>query len=173
MTILIRPAHVGEAEEIATFHVKVWRETYLDIAPAEAIEKLDAQHRLPAWQKYLRAPEPRQHVLVAVNNDTIVGLVSFGPPTHPVFGTRGEVKHLYVDPMCKRQGIGRSLMRAAFQQMTSDGFESVALAMARGNSKALAFYTAMGGIAVGSFIDAGPIWKSDNLVIAWNVNLAF
>ena len=64
-------------------------------------------------------------------------------------------------------------MRAAFRQMADDGFKGVALAMARGNTKALAFYAATGGVEVGSFIDAGPIWKSDNLVIAWNVNLAF
>ncbi len=168
MAILIRLAHLDEAKEIAAFHVKVWRETYLDIAPPVAIEKLDVQHRLPVWQSYLGAPKPRQHTLVAVSKDTIVGLVSFGPPAHPVFGARGEVKHLYVDQTCKRQGIGRRLMRAAIQQMVDDGFKGVALAMARGNTNALTFYEAMGGVEVGSFTDAGPLWKSDNLLIAWD-----
>ena len=173
MAILIRPAHLDEAKAIATLHVKTWRETYLDIAPAEAIEKLDTQRRLPMWQSYLGAAKPCQHTLVALCNDTIVGLVSFGPPTHPAFGARGEVKHLYVDQTCKRQGIGRRLMRAAFRQMADDGFKDAALAVVRGNTKALAFYAAMGGVVAGSFVDAGPIWKSDNVIIAWEENPAF
>jgi len=111
--VLIRPAYLDEAKEIAEFHVKIWRETYLDIAPPVAIERLDTQHRLPVWQSYLGAAKLYQQTLVAVGNDTIVGLVSFGPPTHQAFGARGEVKHLYVDQACKRQGIERRLMRAA------------------------------------------------------------
>ncbi len=168
MAILIRPAHLHEAKGVAEFHVKVWRETYHDIAPSDVIEKLDAQHRLPVWQSYLGAPKPYQHTLIAVNSDTIVGLISFGPPTHPVFGARGEVKHLYVDQTRKRQGIGRRLMGTAIRQMMDDGFKGVALAMARGNTSALTFYEAMGGVEVGSFTDAGPLWKSDNLLIVWD-----
>jgi len=168
MAIIIRPAHLDEAKEIAAFHVRIWRETYLDIAPPVAIEKLDVQHRLPVWQRYLGAPKPCQHTLVAVDSGAIVGLVSFGPPSHPVFGTRGEVKHLYVDQAYKRQGIGRRLMHVAIRQMANDGFKGAALAMAEGNTKALNFYAAIGGVQDGSFIDLGPIWKSKNLIFKWD-----
>jgi len=169
VTVEIRPAHVGEAGQIATLHAEIWRDTYLDVAPPAALAKLDAAHRLGAWQKYLTHPVPRQRVLVAVNDAQIVGFAGFGPPTHPAFGTHGEVKHLYVDTMHKRQRIGQRLLRAAFRQMAADGFASAALAVVRSNKNALVFYAKMQGVKVGHFTDSGPIWKSENLIIAWDI----
>lgn len=71
----------------------------------------------------------------AMRNEMIVGLTSFGPATHAVFGLRGEVKHLYVDPTCKRQGIGQRLLQAAFGRMAADGFDAAALAVVRDNQR--------------------------------------
>ena len=169
MAVLIRPAQINEAGPIATLHAEIWRETYQGLAPAAALKKLDAAHRLATWQKYLTTPAPCQRVLVAVRDAQIVGFIGFGPPTHPAFGAYGEIKHLYVDPKCKRQWVGQRLLQAAFRQMAKDGFETAALAVVRDNRPARAFYTKMQGVEVGHFIDAGPIWKSDNSIIAWDI----
>ncbi len=168
MAIEIRPAQVAEALQIATLHTQVWCDTYQDVAPAEAMLKLDAAHRLAAWQTYLTKPAPHQRVLVAVKGALIVGFIAFGPPSQPAFGTRGEIKHLYVDPKCKRQKIGQQLMQSAFAQMAQDGFTSAALAVVQSNDHARAFYAKMRGVEVGQFIDAGPLWKSENLIIGWD-----
>lgn len=98
-----------------------------------------------------------------------MGFIGFGPPTHPAFGTHGEIKHLYVNPTCKRQKIGQRLLRTAFRQMAEDGFATAALAVVRSNTDALAFYAKMQGVESGYFIDTGPIWKSENLIIAWTI----
>lgn len=54
--VTIRLAKHSEAHAITRFHVKIWRETYADIAPQEAVIKLDEKHRLPTWEKYLPPP---------------------------------------------------------------------------------------------------------------------
>ena len=79
-----------------------------------------------------------------------------------------ELAALQVDPGNKRQGIGRRLMAVAFQRIVQDGFQSVALAVVRGNGAAIKFYSALGGRQAGGFTDPGPIWKSDNIIIKWN-----
>ena len=47
--IEIRTATAEEAVEIARFHVKIWRETYKDMAPEEAVRVLNEDRRLPGW----------------------------------------------------------------------------------------------------------------------------
>lgn len=143
--LLIRTARVDEAAAIAEFHAEIWRQTYRDTAPAEALETLDAAHRLGSWQTYLDRPKPRQHTLLVMDGTTIAGLVHFGAATDPVFGTRGEIKHLYIDPTYQRQGLGKRLLIAAFSQMLQDGFSAAGLAVFSENPNALKFYTALGG----------------------------
>jgi len=167
--IVYRAARSDEAAEIAGFHVDVWRKTYRDIAPARALEVLDAAHRLPVWQATLGTPKPRQHTVVAVWQGRIVGLISLGPAGHPAFGDAGEIKHLYVDTACHGHGIGRQLLRRALVQLASDGFGAAGLAVVQENAPALGFYNALGGVQVGHFTDEGPIWKSRNLIIGWDL----
>ncbi|MBL4807888.1 MAG: hypothetical protein JKY31_11490, partial [Rhodobacteraceae bacterium] len=83
MPITFRPARSSEAAEIACFHVEVWRKTYADIVPIEALEKLDVAYRLPVWEQTLTAPKPHQETHVAMRDDKIVGLISFGPASQP------------------------------------------------------------------------------------------
>lgn len=166
--MLIRPARVDEAAAIAAFHAKIWHQTYRDIAPAEALETLDAAHRLASWRTYLNQPKPHQHTLLVMDADSIAGLVHFGTATDPVFGARAEIKHLYIDPTYQRQGLGKRLLAAAFSQMLQDGFTAAGLAVVANNQNALQFYTASGGAVIDRFVDAGPIWRSDNLVIGWD-----
>ena len=168
MPTAIRSAVANDAKPIATLHATVWRETYQNLAPPEILAKLDLAHRLNTWEMHLNTPSPQHHILLASWGETIVGFTFFGPATNPVFGTHPEVKHLYVDSKCQGAGIGKQLLHAAFQQLLADGFSTAALATAKGNTPALAFYQAMGGKQVGQFIDAGPIWKSENLIIAWD-----
>jgi len=37
-----------------------------------------------------------------------------------------------------------------------------------GNDHAIAFYQHLGGQRIGRYTDPGPIWRSDNLVYAWD-----
>ena len=43
-----------------------------------------------------------------------------------------------------------------------------ALGVVVGNKPAMAFYEALGGRVAGTYIDPGPLWRSDNLIFVWD-----
>ncbi len=152
---------------MAHLHVEAWRDAHADLAPAAAVKTLDAARRLSAWQEYLK--DPAQHVLVAERGGKLVGLASFGPTSQPALGDQAEIKHLYVAHTARKLGLGRALLNAAVNQLTKDGFTQAALAVVQGNTPARRFYTACGGQEIGSFSDAGPLWKSTNIIVKWDL----
>jgi len=166
--ISIRSANLDDAQAIADFHVKVWRQTYRDLAPVESYAVLDEAYRGKRWTKTLSSPEPGQLVLVARNGSRIVGIGAAGHPSHPIFAGRGEIKFLYIDPDFRRRGVGRALLSRLATHLKQMQFPGAALSVVKGNDAALAFYTALKGRLVGEFIDPGPVWRSDNLVLVWD-----
>ena len=160
--VVIRPAEPSDADDLARLHVAVWRATYRDYASAEAVAALDEDRRRPYWTSLLGSGDANKGAHVAGQGDTILGVVSFGPSDHEIFGGRLEIKHFYVDPTAQGQGIGRRLLRAVLEQDSN-----VALAVVAQNEQARAFYRMMGGVEIGTFIDPGPLWRSDNIVLAW------
>lgn len=166
-SISIRAATLDDARAIARFHVEVWRETYHEIAPPEALEKLDEERRLPHWRDVLAADRQRQDTLIATSPGGIVGLVSYGPPENEVFGDRGEVRHLYVGRDARGSGLGRRLMALAMDRLYEAGYPGVGLSVVKENARARRFYGALGGVEIAGFQDPGPLWRSSNLVVAW------
>ncbi len=170
----MRPARITDAADIAAFHLRVWRASYLDFVPAAIVEKLDFQNRLSYWTTKLGVVNPRQHTLLALEATTLTGFVCFGPPTDLAFGTptgsRAEIKHLFIDPDHQGQGLGRRLLLAAFEHLARDGFETTGLAVTKDNKPAIAFYHALGGTITGQHTNAGPIWKSQDLIFSWDLS---
>ncbi len=166
--VTLRPARADEAEALAQLHVEAWLDAHAGLAPAAAVQALDAARRLPAWQGYLA--NSSQHVLVAEHGGTLAGLVCFGPASQAALGARAEIKHLYVAASARKSGLGRRLLRAALRQLSEEGFAKVTLAVVEGNSAARGFYKACGGRETGSFTDAGPLWKSSNIIVVWELS---
>ena len=165
--MILREAGPADAGPIAAFHNRIWHETYGALAPPEAIAQLDEAHRLRQWARVLTLPPPQGAVL-AMDGARIAGLVSFGPPDHPLQGTRGAIGHLYVDRAARGTGLGRRLLLLAHERLAAAGFPGAALAVVRGNLAARGFYAALGGTEAAGFTDPGPLWTSDNLLITWD-----
>lgn len=106
-------------------------------------------------------------MLVADQGGKLAGLVCFGPASQPALGTQAEIKHLYVTAPTRQLGLGRALLQAALVQIAKEGFTEVTLAVVQGNATARGFYKACGGQETGSFTDAGPLWKSANIIVTW------
>ena len=86
-----------------------------------------------------------------------------------VYEGSAEVKHLYIERAARGIGIGRRLMRIAFNQLSVDGHKKVGLAVVKENAAARAFYSMLGGVEINSFVDPGPLWKSDNILVSWSL----
>ncbi|MDQ7071621.1 MAG: GNAT family N-acetyltransferase [Rhodobacterales bacterium] len=170
-----RRARITDAADIAAFHLRVWRASYLDFVPDTIVKKLDYQNRLAYWTTKLGIVNPRQHTLLVLDNTILTGFICFGPPTDPAFGTpsgsKAEIKHLFIDLHHQGQGLGRRLLLAAFEQLANDGFETTGLAVTKDNTSAIAFYHALGGTITGQHTNAGPIWKSQDLIMSWDLPL--
>jgi ribosomal protein S18 acetylase RimI-like enzyme len=166
--IVIRPATMGDAAAIADLHVRVWRETYRELAPTEVYHTVDVTYRHGKWVDALSTPRLHQLVLVAEGEGRIVGIGMAGAPSEALFGGRGELKSLHVDGALQRQGIGRRLIAGLASHLLALDYRGVALSIVAGNEPAIAFYRSLGGQLIGRCTDPGPIWHSDNLVFAWD-----
>lgn len=168
MSILLRPAIPADAAALAHLHIKVWRHTYRELAPAAAIAALDEAMRLRRWTEILGDPAKAWGVLVAETDGRLAGFGLCGAPGEAALGGRGDVKFLYVDTERARRGLGRRLLTAMAKMLHDRGYGGLALGVVVGNDPAIAFYDAMGGRRIGRYTDPGPIWRSDNLVYAWD-----
>jgi ribosomal protein S18 acetylase RimI-like enzyme len=164
----IRSANIDDAQMIADFHVKVWRHTYKDLAPAEAYAVLNEQYRGKKWKEKLSSNDSSQIVLIAEIDRRMVGIGAAGGSSEPIFDGRGEIKFLYVDPDNKRRGVGRALLAQLAIHLREMHYQGAALSVVRGNESAIAFYEALNGRPAGEYIDSGPVWRSQNIVFVWD-----
>ena len=169
---LIRRGRPDEAIELAKLHVDVWRATYGDLAPAKAIELLDEARRLPFWMDATAETKAGRGVWVADDGAALLGLVSVGSSDHPDFQGRAEVKHLYVAIGAQGKGLGEKLLQTAITECKAAGDFGLALAVVRQNERARGFYKKMGGAELSSFIDPGPLWRSENILVAWDFSVS-
>jgi GNAT superfamily N-acetyltransferase len=125
--VSVRPARPDDVAEIARIQVETWRICYLAILPAAVIESLSIEIALAAWQQAVTAPpSPRHHVLVAQEQEPVVGFVAFGPaddlePEDPDPETTVHVGPLLVEPRWGRRGHGSRLLAAAVDLARLDG----------------------------------------------------
>jgi len=164
--IRIERASPDQAATLAALHVNVWRETYRDLATPEALEILDANRLRPYREATLTHEDPAIGAHVAVCKGEVLGVASYGPPGSAL-APLWEIKHLYVASHARGLGLGARLLRAAQAHLQTHGQASTGLAVVVQNTSARAFYRAMGGIEGTQFTDPGPLWKSDNVVVAW------
>ena len=165
----IRTASANDAQAIANFHVKVWRHTYRDLAPREAFDVLDEQRRGTQWTERLSSNDTSQVVLIAEISGRMVGIGSAGRPSEMLFGERGEISFLYVDPDLKRSGVGRALLSTLATHLKGLAeYRGAALSVVKGNEPAIAYYEALKGRRAGEYVDSGPTWRSHNIVFVWD-----
>ena len=165
---MLRSATIADAEAIAALHADVWRETYRDLAPQAAIDALKEAHRLRQWRASLSREDEACVTAVAEIGGAIVGFTQLASPQEPAFGDRREVKYLYVARSQARQGIGRQMLRHLAVIALQSEAQSMGLGVVVGNEPAIGFYQAMGARLAGRYQDPGPLWRSDNLLYAWD-----
>lgn len=166
--IHLRAATLDDAPAIARLHLASWRRAYRDLAPREVFEAMDEALRLKRWTATLTQPLAQQAVVVAQRDGRLAGMGMATPPSQAGFGARGEIGSLYIDPSFQRLGLGRRLMSVLAGQISAWGYGGVALGVVVGNEPAIAFYEALGGRGAGSYVDPGPLWRSENLIFVWD-----
>jgi GNAT superfamily N-acetyltransferase len=125
--VSVRPAVADDVAEIARIQVDTWRFAYADVVPAAVLQALAIETALAAWTDAVTAPpSERHHVLVALEQERIVGFIALGPaddlqPEDPEPASTALIGPLIVEPRWGRRGHGSRLMAAAVDVARADG----------------------------------------------------
>lgn len=139
--------YLDDAEELASVHVRAWREAYGELLPEHFYDDAARESRQVMWSGRLSEEAGRQRVRVARRQRRIVGFVVRGPATEhqgnpPV---RDEQLYaLYVVSSAYGHGVGQALLDQAI------GERPAQLWVAKNNGRALRFYEKNGFAADGT-----------------------
>ena len=154
---MIRSATLDDAPRLAEIHITSWQAAYADLLPAEFLDSLsgEAGKRTEQWQDWLSTESPQRAVLVAVDDEEVVGFAHIGPSGDKDLKPKvvGELYSMYLDPARYRRGWGTELMAAVFDSLTAAGFAEASLWVMTENPAAQAFYEQAGWEADGAETD--------------------
>jgi ribosomal protein S18 acetylase RimI-like enzyme len=141
--VRVRRAIVDDAEAIERVRTDTWRDAYRGLMPDSLLDGLgyDATRR----RVLMAAQAPEQFVLVAEDDDAVIGFCIGGRSRPPEERHRGEVYAIYVLPEHHGRGIGRAMLQAAAKELVDRGFTSMMIWVLRENAPSRRFYERMGG----------------------------
>jgi GNAT superfamily N-acetyltransferase len=151
----VRDATLDDAAAIADLHVRSWRAHYVDFAPREYLERLDAAaHEREYWRPLLAEPPDGARVWVAEVDGVPAGFANIEPATEdgawPVPPHCGWLHHIHLAPEHVGRGVGRALFGHALDALRVGGFTEGALWVYEANRLARRFYDAAGWRADGA-----------------------
>jgi ribosomal protein S18 acetylase RimI-like enzyme len=149
--VSVRKAKARDATGIGLVHVRSWQATYRGHFPQEYLDGLDPKQRAAKWRRYLKeSDDDRAHLLVLEQDGKIVGFANVGSCREDQLETAGEVRAIYLLPQYWGRGLGRVLMTAGLDALTSAGFSEAVLWVLAENDRARRFYEAGGWVADGA-----------------------
>lgn len=149
-TTSIRRARPADADPLADLFDETWREAYRGIIPGVALERMISQRSSQWW---LGATQRSRPLVVVEQESSIVGYAVYGPARGRILQAPGEIDELYIRPAYQGLGLGRRLFRAVSNDLADHGLARVGVWSLERNERACAFYTGLGGIAIGQAID--------------------
>jgi ribosomal protein S18 acetylase RimI-like enzyme len=100
------------------------------------------------WRRMLSAASPKAVVLVARDEQGIVGTVQLQPSWAPNQPHRADVAKLIVHPRARKRGIARALMQELERRARGHGFTLLVLDTCK-DSAAEHLYSSLGWVRVG------------------------
>jgi GNAT superfamily N-acetyltransferase len=128
-----------------------WRTAYRAVLPAEVLDGWDEAAAADTWRAAIAAPPtPGHRVLVAVEQDLVVGFAALVPAElagderpHPA-GPSGEVATLLVEPRWGRRGHGSRLLAAVTDIARADGTARLQVWLPEQDSVSAGFFESAG-----------------------------
>lgn len=154
--MLLRQATAADAPIISLIHASSWRSAYRGLLPQDYLDSIADTRWVGIFEKLL--PEGKTRALLACEEQTVCGCISFGeltgmegaPP--PPVGW-GYVLTLYVHPDHTQKGYGTALLRAAEDSLRLQGYTHSFLYVLDTNLIARRFYEKSGYTWDGTGID--------------------
>ena len=149
----LRPASAEDAVAVARLHADSWRRHYRDAYPEKFFGPQLDDDRAAVWTQRL-AQTAGTATTVAESAGELIGFVHLAFDDDPEWGTLLDNLHVRHDR--QRDGIGGLLLREAAQLTLERTTGGMYLWVLEPNSRAQAFYQAMGGTEVGRASAGAP-----------------
>lgn len=107
--IQLRDAQFSDYKAIAKLHADSWKKTYRGIYSEQFLDHEVEQDRAVLWHDRLFNPGSQQQVVVAVQEEIIVGFACLFLNDHPQYGTL--LDNLHVSVSYQKAGIGKQLLQ--------------------------------------------------------------
>jgi ribosomal protein S18 acetylase RimI-like enzyme len=144
---VISPAGPGDAADLATVHVRAWRQTYPGILPQAALNRMNVAAHTRRFRLELTRAQKGQVTLIAEGADGAVGYASGAVLAGDGRAADAEVFTLYVLRAAQGLGVGRALLQAQARVLRAEGAKSLMLFVLSRNEPARSFYERLGGEA--------------------------
>ena len=138
MTDDVRPAEFADADRLGEVHVRVWRETYADLMPADYLAALSPIDSAARWRARIADPAPGTVTFVATSDGMVVGFATAGPTRDEPPEPPDELYAVNLLAAHHGTGLGARLFVTAVDAAAAG--RAVSLWVARGNERACAFY---------------------------------
>lgn len=171
--ISIRRACAGDEAGLAKVHIQAWQEAYQGLIPQSYLDNLPSEfiERAAMWESIIQ--NPKRWAWVAESDQSIVGFILFGPPRDQNRDGFVELGAIYLLATEKNKGIGFSLLKTGFSEMSRLGFKRAYCWVLQNNSTT-EFYKRTGALHSGLtkedeiggkiFKELAYEWKSLDLV---------
>lgn len=139
-----RIAKASDADKIANLHALSWQQNYRQSFSAKFLDEQVFEERLLVWRKRLEQPLKNQYVLLAENNENLMGFICSYFNEHADYGT--YLDSLQVHAGVKGMGIGTQLMAKLAKEIVNQEFaQGFYLWVLTANPAAIGFYNRIGG----------------------------
>jgi GNAT superfamily N-acetyltransferase len=175
--VSVRAAGADDAAEIARIQLSTWRTAYAEILPAASLAALDETAVRETWRAaVVEPPSPDHHVLVALEQERVVGFAAIGPADEVIQGDpdpnmTAAITALLVEPRWGRRGHGSRLLAAAVDHWRAAGASRAIVWLPEDDTASSAFYASAGwardGYARALDTGAGILRE-----VRWHVSLA-
>ena len=128
---------------IAALHTLSWQKTYQHILDKDYLERIAPTERLRTWSSRFDTENPKQHVVIAFDNEKVVGFICVFADNDNELGNL--LDNLHVHPDYHGKGIGKSMMSnaAVWLKQHADS-SSLYLEVLADNQDAIAVYEKLG-----------------------------
>lgn len=150
-----RLATEQDISAIAKLHALSWQNAYRGMLSDSYLDQEVYPERLRVWEERLRDSNKDQLVVVAEDEQKLVGFVCAFGEADKRWGTL--IDNLHTHPSARRQGVGKSLTRQVAKWIVSNyGSHAMHLFVFSANKPARLFYEHMDGRAYESTEVAMP-----------------
>ena len=137
MDIVIKPMESdSEIRGKAYVHWKAWQETYIGLVDQDYLDNFTLEKCTDIAFRWL------DNLLVAKENDKVIGFVGYGAYRDDSLAETGEIFSIYILKECYDQKIGYVLMSAALEKLSE--YKQIAVWVLEGNHRAIKFYEKCG-----------------------------